>query len=411
MNRTLRVLALAATICVLTALFAVLVFSAFRDSFFTHPIDFGLLILAFFFAQIFSIFLVLRVFTEFARHFYDITSEQAQELVTRLIFGVSGQAFLPLLEIQQGQADLEGPEILHKVGGPGMLRIAHDTAVVTQRLARLQRVIGPGMHTLEPFEKIWDVVDLRPQRRTIKVSFMTRDGIPAHCSADIRFRIAAGHLEPSENNPFPYQEQAVLTVATIKRARDTEGKVPVQDWQQRIANGVLDGVLRNTLERYSLDDFLNPRHPLPREDTGSSNSAFLKELETQIEEDVRRAGYRMGIDVDHVQLGPILSAEGAISQQWLEFWQARLQRIVDERKIEGDAVYTDLLLRAQVNTKIELLTTMLDEVKRLTHEGEDVPTDLLLLSFIDVLSTMTKQGDPLVQERLDTLIRLVRGFV
>ncbi len=410
-------LAFAAIILVLPAVFAVLLFISFPESFFTQLEDFLFIIGVFLFALLLSIPLTLRVFAEFAQQFYAISEAEARNLLNQLVLSMT-PTLLPILEIHQGRVDLDGPEILQKLGGPGRLRIGHDTAVVTQRLGRLQRVLGPGLHVLEPFEKLWEIVDLRPQRRSIEVKFMTHDGIPICSTADIRFRVSAGDQTPTEQIPYPYAEQAVLAVATAKRVRggdNCEGEDnhedTYQDWTQIIAAEILDGVVRDTLEQHSLDDFLNPRHPHPRPSTGLSNSQFLRNLEGQIEDEVRRIGTQMGIDVMRVQLGPIIPADGAISQQWLEFWRKKLQRIVDERKLEGDAIYTDLSLQAQVSFKVELLTTMIDEVKLLTHEGEDIPTELIVLSFIDVLRTMTEQGDPLVQQQLDTLIRLLRNFM
>ncbi len=363
-------------------------------------------------SMILSVTVVIRAFSRFVMAFYDLPPEKTMDVVSHLLYGgemdlLSGR----VLEIQQGHLDPDGPAILQKVGGPGLLRIAHDSAVITQRMARLYRVLGPGLHHLESFEKVWDVVDLRPQRRTLHIDFMTRDGIPASCDADIRFRIDGGHQEPNQQSPYPYLETAVLSVTTGKRSRDAEGQ-ELQDWTQRIANGVLAGVIRNGLEQYPLDEFLNPRYWLPHPSTPHPQPLSLPELEAQIHAQVQQIGHQIGVDVENVQLGPVLPTEDAIPRQWLEFWQARLQRLADESAIEGDAVYADLLLQAQVNAKVELVTTMLGEVQDLNQAGMDVPPQLIVLSFIDVLRTAA-ESNPNVQklmfQQAENLMRIARN--
>ncbi|MBN2004126.1 MAG: hypothetical protein JXA21_12290 [Anaerolineae bacterium] len=375
-------------------------------------LDLVTLIAAFGLSMILATTTVIRAFTRFAAAFYDLPPEKTMDVVSHLLFGsemdlLSGR----VLEVQQGHLDPNGPDILQKLGGPGLVRIAHDSAIITQRMARLHRVLGPGIHHLESFEKIWDIVDLRPQRRTLQIKFMTRDGIPASCDADIRFRIDGGHQEPSPQYPYPYLETAVLAVTTGKRSRDAEGQEAIQDWTQRIG-GVLTGVIRNGLEQHPLDEFLNPRYWLPHSSTPHPEPLSLPTLEAQILTQVQQIGHQIGVDVESVQLGPVLPTEDAIPRQWLEFWQARMQRLVDESAIEGDAVYADLLLQAQVNAKVELITTMLGEVQDLNQAGMDVPGQLIVLSFIDMLRTAA-ESNPNVQQLMfqqaETLMRIARN--
>ncbi len=375
-------------------------------------INLGTLVAAFGLSMVMAVTVVSRAFSRFVMTFYELPADKTGDVLSHLLYGgemdlLSGR----VLEVQQGRFDPEGPAILQSVGGPGLLRIAHDSVVITQRMARLYRVLGPGLHHLESFEKIWDVVDLRPQRRTLHIDFMTRDGIPASCDADIRFRIDGGHQEPSQKSPYPYLETSVLAVTAGKRSRDIEGQ-DIQDWTQRIANGVLAGVIRNGLEQYPLDEFLNPRYWLPHSSTPHPEPLSLPALEAQIHAQVQEIGHQIGVDVESVQLGPVLPTEEAVPRQWLEFWQARLQRLSDESAIEGDAVYADLLLQAQVNAKVELITTMLGEVQELNQAGMDVPAQLIVLGFIDVLRTAA-ESNPNVQQLMfqqaENLMRIARS--
>ncbi|MBN2389770.1 MAG: hypothetical protein JXR84_03540, partial [Anaerolineae bacterium] len=130
---------------------------------------------------------------QFLEQLYDLSHEDAQQLSFYLFIGLPIDApRRPLLRIQEGQTLPDGRLVMYmdKVGGPGYFSIAHDSAVVTGKLGKLQRVLGPGFYRAGPFEKVWDVIDLRPQRRSLHIEFMTTDGIPAYCDVEIRFQVA-----------------------------------------------------------------------------------------------------------------------------------------------------------------------------------------------------------------------------
>jgi hypothetical protein len=84
-------------------------------------------------------FRILRALQEYARDLHDLDAKDAGNLVTHLVFGMPPAAAgiprgIPVLRVQAGAADISGPPILHKVGGPGKLAIDHNSAAVTCRL-------------------------------------------------------------------------------------------------------------------------------------------------------------------------------------------------------------------------------------------------------------------------------------
>ncbi|MBI5304888.1 MAG: hypothetical protein HY868_22330 [Chloroflexi bacterium] len=104
----------------------------------------------------------------------------------------------PLLNIRDGTC---GPEYknhpLNLVGGPGMVNISSNTTVVTEKNGAFRRVLGPGDHLLENFERILAVVDLRPQCVTRQTSTQTKDGVPILAQGEIEFRILPGDARPT----------------------------------------------------------------------------------------------------------------------------------------------------------------------------------------------------------------------
>lgn len=368
---------------------------------------------------------------QFLEQLYDLSREDAQQLSFHLFAGLSiDPPRRPLLRIQEGHTLPDGPLVMYmdKVGGPGYLSIAHDSAVVTGRLGKLRRVLGPGFYRAEPFEKVWDVIDLRPQRRSLHVEFMTTDGIPACCDVEIRFQVAgpnrADFSYPHEENippqPFPFDPAVILKLATAKYVKSHEGTGRVQDWRIGLVNGLLDGILRDTLEKYSLDHFFNPRYwalqsegaidkatPPPEKPVG------LLEIQARVEEAVKRIAADRGIVVDTVQLGPVLPEEEAISRQWLEFWQAKAQRPVTAYSLAEDARRRQILEKTSVDAQVELVTSMLSKLQDLDTQKSDVPPQLIVMSFMDVLRTMSDR-DPAVQllmyQQAESLMRIINAI-
>ncbi len=87
-------------------------------------------------------------------------------------------------------------------GGPLTLRVAANTAVVTEKKGKQRRVLGAGIHLLENFERILAPVDLRAQAAKRETCAQTKDGIPIRASGEVEFRIKGGNPRLSAGLPF-----------------------------------------------------------------------------------------------------------------------------------------------------------------------------------------------------------------
>ena len=418
---------MAFTVSLLVAFFPVI----FREDADLHPLNLLLFSVAFGIYLFVAVSTVLELLTQFTAQFYDLSREDAQSLSNYLFTGLPIEPpRRPLLRIQEGHTLPDGPLVMYmdKVGGPGYFSIAHDSAIVTGRLGKLRHVLGPGFYRAEPFEKVWDVIDLRPQRRSLRTEFMTTDGIPAYCDVEIRFQVAgpsrADFYYPHEENvppqPYPFSPAVILKLATAKYVKSREGAGRVHDWRIGLVNGALDGTLRNTLERYSLDHFFNPRY-WALQSEGAIDKASpppekpipLLEIQARVEEDVKKTAAERGIVVDTVQLGPVLPEEEVISRQWLEFWQAKAQHPVKIYSFSEDARRRKMLEQTSVDAQVELVTSMLSKLQDLDEQKSDVPAQLIVMSFMDVLRTMSDQ-DPSVQllmyQQAESLMRIINAI-
>ena len=337
------------------------------------------------------VFQIPRILVQYGQVFFKLRPDETLQLVTRLVFGPSqSKPLAPLLQVQDGKVIVEGAGVLEKVGGPGFIQIEHNNAVVTQKLGRLFRILGPGLHTLDAFEKVWDVVDLRPQRRTITVQFMTRDGIPASAEAEVVFRIpfveefmrmqgysalqgaivtGAGSMQLQRPR---VSADAILTAATGKTVRSLQVRPQVIDWITCMPDEVLSGAVRDVLECYTLDEFLYPQYWLSlKEELNREGVAEYKLVrpqplvnhKTQIQDSVKGNAAKRGIYVQNVELGPVSPVGDYVPRAWLEFWQSKLQAVVYQHTMQVNVDPAQDNERARIGMLVELITSTVQKIQ------------------------------------------------
>jgi len=402
-------------IAALVALGFVLLFSALlavaRPDFLSEPglrINFLLLIMAFITSMVVAAMTAEGLLAQFVQRLYALSPEDAQALVTHILFGVPDPPFAPTLRVDKGHVDPEGSEVMRKVGGPGYLSIGHDTAAVVARGGIIIDVLGPGFHRIDPFVKVWEAVDLRPQLRKVRVETNTRDGIPIYCDAEVRFHIDNGEDKPRGDgpNPYPFTEEVketVLNLATTKVTLAPGGKKRFTRWTKRVASGIVDGEVRNRLEQYKLDDLLASEH---------TTMPPVEALEQEIEDAAKESAKALGIYIERVQMGPILPSEDAISQQWIETWGSEWERVAADIKSEAEASETENLELARIHAQADLINAIVQEMQSLNINDVEIPQSFITLRLIESLRTLA-ENDPMVRSTLlqqaESLKRIVES--
>lgn len=294
----------------------------------------------------------------FVRALYGLkTTQQAGDFLGYRLFGRSG--FSPYLIIKEGKI-MFGEDVVKKIGGPGGLVIYRDTAVVLEQAGRLTRVIrGPAFPNLEPFEKVWDVLDLRPQRWVFTVSAITRDGIPIDYDTDVRFQL--------ESN-----DEAIFKAATTKWIRDAsrseEDRLMI--WTKRVIIGETEGVMRAILARHELNQLLDP--------------AYRKAVCAELHKNLGNWAPGLGVKILSVELGDV-KLRGQVVQQWIETWRAEREREMSKTLADGKAQRARALEQARVEVRRKMLDDTAEVFARLASDGQKVSSRLVTLSFIEML--------------------------
>lgn len=394
------------------------------------------------------VFIALIVIPWLASHFihtlYDTKDvKEAGQFLLRNTLGMT--ELRPLILVKEGRVFVGGGSLCDRVGGRGLLIVYNDSAVVIERGGLLVEVKGPSLSFLKPFERIWEVVDLRPQRWPLTVNAMTKEGIPISCEGIITFKIddrfvdedgrvqvkspveqapqfnANGDIDQEIaeelkkagiGKPLPYTEEAVFNAATCvwMRIHQPDHKEQLRKWTGRVIISGTEGTLRDILANYRLDWLLQspqPRPDYPRE-----------EIREQLEQKLRDSfsvGNGVGAKILSVEIGEIkvrdfkgIEAPEKVYTQWVKTWQAEWEQEAIEDQIEGEA---DLarLQAAQIQAQAEMVLMLTEAIRPLVDKGEGVPSYLLAMRFFETLRWMAHdpfKRDFLPLRTLQTLSQL-----
>jgi hypothetical protein len=322
------------------------------------------------------------------------TLEEAHNALNRVTFGMLGRR--PFVVVGGGQILLGKESFAGRGGGPFTLIVYDDNAVVTEQYGRIKRVIGPGVHidTIERFEKIWEIIDLRPQHWVYPVFAMTKEGIPIRCEADLSFQIDdqpgewgwAVHTE----GLHPYSEEAVFKATTGVWMREPDHPERKRTWVGRVVISFAEGLLRDILAEYRLDWLLAPPQPgqqHPRE-----------QIRQRLEEGLRTQVRQVGAKLIRVDIGAIEvrardddtteELQEIIPKQRVEAWYADWETRTLESRAEMEAALlrTDV---ARVQAQAEVLVTIMEALQAAIASEGTIEPYMLAVRLVESLRWMS----------------------
>jgi hypothetical protein len=297
------------------------------------------------------------------------SAEEAHNSLHRVTFGLVGRR--PFVIVGKGQILLGKKTFAGRVGGPFTLIVYDDNAVVTEQYGRIKRILGAGIHSMERFEKIWEIIDLQPQHWVYPVFAMTKEGIPVRCEADLTFVIDD---QPGEwgwpvhtNGLHPYSEEAVFKAATSVWMREPDHPEHKRTWAGRVVISFAEGLLRNILAEYRLDWLITPPQPglkHPRE-----------EIREQLEQGLRTRVGKVGAKLIRVDIGPIEvqaredetteKLQKIIPKQRVQAWYAdwEAQVLGSRAEVEGELLRMDTVrLQAQAEIIAEIVGNLQETI-------------------------------------------------
>ena len=224
-----------------------------------------------------GVFIALLRAGAFVTQMYSLHSlKRGFYFVLNTVFGLSvGQAALIVHHGDYEGRKTDEQEVLLKIGGPGVLYIKAETAVLTERGARYSRVLGPEAHTLMPFERIRMIYDLRTQSFDSVETGLTREGIPIRAGVSTMFRFMKRMPDEPPSSPHHPRFMSVLNHYVRRTPPGSVKEPPVSPEALRmayyeiprpanpikwtsVAHSAVAGEVREELGRRTLDQIFAP---------------------------------------------------------------------------------------------------------------------------------------------------------
>ncbi len=330
----------------------------------------------------------------FSRFLLPITPDQRRLAFRSLLSFALGTNF-PFYVIRDWKK--EGPK--ERVGGntygkffsgPGVVLTSCDHLVITTTQVFDHIVRPPGLGFTGKYERLQDVVDLRPQLRAFTVKAETQDGIPVDVFSFWPCQIDTGGESPKLGSSFPYNEDSVFQAVYLQSQdhdwrRDDAGQrledVDKIDWDDFHAKVIAPPILKKVILEYTCDELCSPGDP--RVDI---RARIRGELEDALEP--------YGIQIVGGGISDLVPTDEAI-QQRIENWKVRWKREITAELAELEAAksrYEPEVIRAQV---------MLEQISIIARSLEDVLADdnlsqqVIALRFIESIQEMLKQSPDL----------------
>jgi len=359
--------------------------------------------------------------TAFVRDVYNIPDwRSALGYVRLLLFGYAPLSLLDLLPlgmplfpyphliVRDGQIGGEYKDTpLARFGGPGNAIIFNDSAVVLERFGRLTRVAGPGRVFLRRFERIREVLDLRPQERSSVAKALTKDGIPVQTEVQVRFQLARPptRLVGSRPDiPYPVYEWALVQAGQchLRAVNVDSGEEQVVRWPDR-ASGV-GGPIRALIAEYRLDELLEP-YEFGRDPR--------REISQRLYDSLQDGAHNFGAQILEVRMGAWEPTLEEVKRERIASWQAAWESEARKVKARGEAGAIRQRGLARAYAQMEIILTLTREFQELIEHDMTLSAEFVAFRFIEALRQVwTRPGGMVLPSEavrtLDYLQRMVR---
>ncbi len=331
--------------------------------------------------------LVLRFGAAYLCDLFELPAgSPAYQYLVAAVFGVG----VGKIRVQQGgvlPADQVHP--IYTVGGPGNVEVYLGNAAVFERLDGSIRIAEAGLHTLNGFERLRTVLDLRYQHlRLEEIVALSRDGVQVSIEdVQVRYRLSS-NMAMTPANPFPLAEKAAL-VAVYQPAVLADVS---HTWQDTVKQFVC-AQFRNYLNAYPLDTHLiaNPTEGLRHKLT----KLFLQP-------DILSALQQIGVAIEWVGVGTIRTDQ--VSEQQIERHKMAWLQQLKEQPNWQTQVYTD----AQNQTRQQWVQGITTWYQKQTEPPTLPAFAEVLYTQLNTLQKYTTELSPAQQAQFADLLAALR---
>jgi len=322
---------------------------------------------------------------------------------------VAAVAPYPGLIVQEGQiGEKHRDTLLARLGGPGNVVIFNDSAVILERFGRFIRVAGPGAVFLRRFERVREVLDLRPQERSEVAIALTRDGIPVQTEVQVRFQLARPPVNtspPASSTLRPVYRWAWTRAGQchFRLINLDTGQQRENHWPEQVM-GSVGSTMQAIIASYRLDELLEPYEP---------DRDPRREITERLQHELDAAARDFGARVLEVRMGALEPTLAEVARQRMATWQAVWKSEARKEKARGEAEAIREQGLARAYAQMEIILALTRGFQEVVEHDMALSAEFVALRFIEALrQAWTRPGGTFISSEalsmLDYLQRLVR---
>lgn len=291
-------------------------------------------------------------------------------------FGSGASATVTSTDLEAQRRD----KALLRVGGPGRVSIPTGQVGITEVNSRYLRTLNSGSHRLDRFERVHSVLDLRPQERTEPdVRLLSREGLEVATYLGVTFRISRGGSTVSEQQPFPFDPDAVRTLAYDQS--NMQYSEP-SEWEDT-AVALVKTVLADIVQGYSIQQLLQEE-----ESRLGAHLSIRRDVERQARERLRERD----IELILIRIGRFRFPDD-VTAQFIDQWRSLQQSDTQHNLIEREAIALEAMEIARAEVELELVRAMATSMANARRQGySGTFNDVMAVRFIQTLERLAQQS-------------------
>lgn len=293
-----------------------------------------------------------------------------------------------------------------KWGEPGLICAKSHQAVGITKGIRFSRVDGPGVVFTHPYERIFDIVDLRPQSRSAEIDAMSKDGHPFKAILSSSFAIdrqewnVADFHRLQNANPilkdgkeldhdlgsYPYSQARVLAALSttgVSTIVQDSGSSAIH-WDNWVLSQVEEAA-RFVLSQRNLDELWRPKND-------SKGTSALSEISAEIMSLTKSGLQECGINLFSARISNLIFPDDdPIILQNITTWRAAWKQLADQTISEGKAEAERLQQEAKAYARSILLTSLAEGMQTSRASRPNLARNIIALRFIGALEDLLQQ--------------------
>ncbi|MBC8492560.1 MAG: hypothetical protein H8D43_02150 [Chloroflexi bacterium] len=295
----------------------------------------------------------------------------------------------PYCVVESGELETRvgGSPFKQFFAGPGIVITPCDHMAVIHDGLKIKAMGEPGLTFTGLFERVRQIVDLRPQLKAYDVEALTKDGIRVRVRTFVFFRIQryANNGQPALGKAFPFRRHAVLQAVCNPPADSLQQ----YQWDE-VVSIATPQILRDLIGECTFNDLCAPYEPRrdPRIEIISGREDVKGRPVPGLTARLRQKAKDYGIWVIGTAILNLEPVDKNILKERIENWRTEWQRKMTVERGKGEAAAVRSLALARAQAQAEVIRTISEGIAQIDLSDRTVLPQVIAMRLIGAMEEM-----------------------